>query len=203
MTGGFAAVRLSLRTAEQTISNNRSGRSLFETVLRVFTLAPPLRYNVFADCGRAWWPCCNEHPLCSSQGTSRVPAAVGRYFGRATGPVGRVAGPGAVTSVALGRGTARRAHQPGTRRAGVPRPPHHPPPEDVSTPGAGFHVTSADPQPVRMSSTGGGLWVFRWWWPARTAGPRAHLPHAAAWSRPSSSSPCRADRRPAAPARPP
>lgn len=48
---GFAAVRLSLRTAEQTVSNNRLGRSMFKTALRVFSLIPPLKRKVFADLG--------------------------------------------------------------------------------------------------------------------------------------------------------
>ena len=48
---GFGAVRLSLRTAQQTISNNRLGRSLFRTALRVFAMVPPLKRKVFADLG--------------------------------------------------------------------------------------------------------------------------------------------------------
>jgi 2-polyprenyl-6-methoxyphenol hydroxylase-like FAD-dependent oxidoreductase len=48
---GFAAVRLSLRTAEQTISNNWLGRAMFKTALRVFALVPPLKRKVFADLG--------------------------------------------------------------------------------------------------------------------------------------------------------
>jgi salicylate hydroxylase len=48
---GFAAVRLSLRTAEQTISNNWLGRSMFKTVLRVFALVPALKHKAFADLG--------------------------------------------------------------------------------------------------------------------------------------------------------
>lgn len=52
MTGyGFAAVRLSLRTAAQTISNNWLGRSMFKTALRVFALVPPLKHKAFADLG--------------------------------------------------------------------------------------------------------------------------------------------------------
>jgi 2-polyprenyl-6-methoxyphenol hydroxylase-like FAD-dependent oxidoreductase len=46
---GFAAVRLSLRTARQTISNNRLGRSLFKTALKVFAAAPPLKRKAFTD----------------------------------------------------------------------------------------------------------------------------------------------------------
>jgi 2-polyprenyl-6-methoxyphenol hydroxylase-like FAD-dependent oxidoreductase len=48
---GFAAVRLSLRTARQTISNNRLGRSVFKAALRVFAVVPPLKRRVFADLG--------------------------------------------------------------------------------------------------------------------------------------------------------
>lgn len=48
---GFSAVRLSLRTAKQTISNNRLGRSLFKAALRVFAAVPPLKRKVFADLG--------------------------------------------------------------------------------------------------------------------------------------------------------
>ncbi|GAB1513713.1 FAD-dependent oxidoreductase [Actinophytocola sp. KF-1] len=48
---GFAAVRLSLRTAKQTISNNWLGRSMFKIALRVFALVPPLKRKVFADLG--------------------------------------------------------------------------------------------------------------------------------------------------------
>jgi salicylate hydroxylase len=48
---GFDAVRLSLRTAEQTISNNKIGRSMFKTALRVFSVIPPLKRKVFADLG--------------------------------------------------------------------------------------------------------------------------------------------------------
>jgi 2-polyprenyl-6-methoxyphenol hydroxylase-like FAD-dependent oxidoreductase len=48
---GFAAVRLSLRTAEQTISNNWLGRTMFKAALRVFALVPPLKRKVFADLG--------------------------------------------------------------------------------------------------------------------------------------------------------
>jgi 2-polyprenyl-6-methoxyphenol hydroxylase-like FAD-dependent oxidoreductase len=48
---GFDAVRLSLRTAEQTISNNWLGRAMFKTALRIFALVPPLKRKVFADLG--------------------------------------------------------------------------------------------------------------------------------------------------------
>lgn len=48
---GFGAVRLSLRTAEQTISNNWLGRSMFKAALKVFAAVPPLKRKVFADLG--------------------------------------------------------------------------------------------------------------------------------------------------------
>lgn len=48
---GFAAVRLSLRTANQTISNNWLGRSMFKLALRVIAKVPPLKRKVFADLG--------------------------------------------------------------------------------------------------------------------------------------------------------
>jgi 2-polyprenyl-6-methoxyphenol hydroxylase-like FAD-dependent oxidoreductase len=48
---GFGAVRLSLRTAEQTISNNWLGRSMFKLALKVFAAMPPLKRKVFADLG--------------------------------------------------------------------------------------------------------------------------------------------------------
>ncbi len=48
---GFDAVRLSLRTAEQTISNNWIGRSMFKAALRLFAVVPPLKRKVFADLG--------------------------------------------------------------------------------------------------------------------------------------------------------
>lgn len=48
---GFAAVRQSLRTAQQTISNNWLGRSMFKAALRVFAAVPPLKRKVFADLG--------------------------------------------------------------------------------------------------------------------------------------------------------
>ena len=48
---GFTAVRQSLRTAEQTISTNRVGRSMFKAALRVFSVIPPLKRKVFSDFG--------------------------------------------------------------------------------------------------------------------------------------------------------
>lgn len=48
---GFGAVRLSLRTAQQTISNNWLGRAMFKAALRVFAMVPPLKRKVFADLG--------------------------------------------------------------------------------------------------------------------------------------------------------
>lgn len=48
---GFTAVRLSLRSAEQTISTNKVGRAAFKTVLRVFSAIPPLKRKVFSDLG--------------------------------------------------------------------------------------------------------------------------------------------------------
>jgi len=48
---GFAAVRLSLRTAEQTISNNWLGRSMFKAALRLFAAVPSLKRKAFADLG--------------------------------------------------------------------------------------------------------------------------------------------------------
>jgi 2-polyprenyl-6-methoxyphenol hydroxylase-like FAD-dependent oxidoreductase len=48
---GFGAVRLSLRTAEQTISNNWLGRSIFKAMLKLFAAVPPLKRKVFADLG--------------------------------------------------------------------------------------------------------------------------------------------------------
>lgn len=50
-TYGFAAVRLSLRTAEQTISNNWLGRAAFKAALKLFAAVPPLKRKVFADLG--------------------------------------------------------------------------------------------------------------------------------------------------------
>jgi salicylate hydroxylase len=48
---GFAAVRLSLRTAEQTISNNWLGRSMFKAALRLFAAVPSHKRKAFADLG--------------------------------------------------------------------------------------------------------------------------------------------------------
>jgi salicylate hydroxylase len=48
---GFAAVRDSLRTAKQIISDNRVGRTIFKTVLRCFSAIPPLKRKVFSDQG--------------------------------------------------------------------------------------------------------------------------------------------------------
>lgn len=48
---GFTAVRQSMRAAEQTISTNRIGRSMFKTALRVFSVIPPLKRKVFSDLG--------------------------------------------------------------------------------------------------------------------------------------------------------
>ncbi|HEU5474473.1 MAG TPA: NAD(P)/FAD-dependent oxidoreductase [Actinophytocola sp.] len=52
MTGyGFAAVRDSLRTAKQFISDNRTGRRMFRIVLRFFSAVPPLKRRAFSDQG--------------------------------------------------------------------------------------------------------------------------------------------------------
>jgi 2-polyprenyl-6-methoxyphenol hydroxylase-like FAD-dependent oxidoreductase len=48
---GFAAVRASLRTAEQTVSANRLGRSAMKLALRTFSAIPPLKRKVFSDLG--------------------------------------------------------------------------------------------------------------------------------------------------------
>jgi 2-polyprenyl-6-methoxyphenol hydroxylase-like FAD-dependent oxidoreductase len=48
---GFAAVRSSLRTAEQSVSPNRLGRGAFKVALRVFSAVPPLKRKVFSDLG--------------------------------------------------------------------------------------------------------------------------------------------------------
>jgi 2-polyprenyl-6-methoxyphenol hydroxylase-like FAD-dependent oxidoreductase len=48
---GFAAVRASLRTAEQTISPNRFGRSAFKVGLRVVSAIPPLKRKIFSELG--------------------------------------------------------------------------------------------------------------------------------------------------------
>ena len=50
---GFAAVRLSRRTAKQTISNNRLGRIFFKAALKLFAAVPPLKRKAFADLGTA------------------------------------------------------------------------------------------------------------------------------------------------------
>ena len=46
---GFAAVRPSVRTAEQTISTNWLGRSMFRSALRLFAADPSLNRKAFAD----------------------------------------------------------------------------------------------------------------------------------------------------------
>jgi 2-polyprenyl-6-methoxyphenol hydroxylase-like FAD-dependent oxidoreductase len=48
---GFTAVRTSLRSAQQTISNNRLSRSMFKAALRAFAAVPPLKRKVFANLG--------------------------------------------------------------------------------------------------------------------------------------------------------
>jgi 2-polyprenyl-6-methoxyphenol hydroxylase-like FAD-dependent oxidoreductase len=48
---GFVAVRASLRTAKQTISANRIGRSMFKVTRRAFSAIPPLKRKVFSDLG--------------------------------------------------------------------------------------------------------------------------------------------------------
>jgi salicylate hydroxylase len=48
---GFGAVRVSLRTAEQTISANRVGRSMLKVALRMFSAVPPLKRKVFSELG--------------------------------------------------------------------------------------------------------------------------------------------------------
>ncbi len=48
---GFAAVRASLRTAEQTVSPNRFGRSAFRVGLRVVSAIPPLKRKIFSELG--------------------------------------------------------------------------------------------------------------------------------------------------------
>jgi salicylate hydroxylase len=50
---GFAAVRDSLRTARQFISDNRVGRRMFRIVLRVFSAVPPLKRKVFSEQGNS------------------------------------------------------------------------------------------------------------------------------------------------------
>jgi 2-polyprenyl-6-methoxyphenol hydroxylase-like FAD-dependent oxidoreductase len=51
MDYGFAAVKGSLRSARQFISDNRIGRTMFKTVLRFFAAVPPLKRKVFSDQG--------------------------------------------------------------------------------------------------------------------------------------------------------
>lgn len=48
---GFAAVRASLRTAEQTVSPSRFGRSVFKAGLRFVSSIPPLKRKLFSDLG--------------------------------------------------------------------------------------------------------------------------------------------------------
>ncbi|MGH3877067.1 MAG: FAD-dependent oxidoreductase [Actinophytocola sp.] len=48
---GFAAVRMSRRTAAQTVSTNRISRSMFKASLRMFSAIPPLKRKVFSDLG--------------------------------------------------------------------------------------------------------------------------------------------------------
>lgn len=48
---GFAAVKASLRTAEQTVSDNRFARSASKVALRVFSAVPPLKRKVFSNMG--------------------------------------------------------------------------------------------------------------------------------------------------------
>jgi salicylate hydroxylase len=48
---GFAAVRASRRTAEQTVSSNRIARTMFKAALRTFSAIPPLKRKVFSDIG--------------------------------------------------------------------------------------------------------------------------------------------------------
>ncbi|MGH3757285.1 FAD-dependent oxidoreductase [Actinophytocola sp.] len=48
---GFAAVRTSLRSAEQAVSANRAGRSAFKAALRLFSVIPPLKRKVFSELG--------------------------------------------------------------------------------------------------------------------------------------------------------
>jgi hypothetical protein len=44
---GFAAVRTSLRAAEQFVSAGRAGRAMTKTVFRTFGAIPPLKRMVF------------------------------------------------------------------------------------------------------------------------------------------------------------
>ena len=46
---GFAAVRTSLRAAEQFVSSGRAGRVLARTMFRTFSAIPPLKRRVFAE----------------------------------------------------------------------------------------------------------------------------------------------------------
>jgi 2-polyprenyl-6-methoxyphenol hydroxylase-like FAD-dependent oxidoreductase len=46
---GFAAVRTSLRAAEQFVSPGRAGRIMAKTVFRTFSAIPPLKRMAFAD----------------------------------------------------------------------------------------------------------------------------------------------------------
>lgn len=48
---GFGAVRVSLRTAEQTISASRIGRTMLKVALRTFSAIPPLKRRVFSELG--------------------------------------------------------------------------------------------------------------------------------------------------------
>lgn len=48
---GFAAVRSSLRSAEQLVSESVTSRLMFKTVLRFFKAVPPLKRRVFSDHG--------------------------------------------------------------------------------------------------------------------------------------------------------
>jgi 2-polyprenyl-6-methoxyphenol hydroxylase-like FAD-dependent oxidoreductase len=48
---GFGAVRVSLRTAEQTISASRVGRTMLKVALRMFSAIPPLKRKVFSGLG--------------------------------------------------------------------------------------------------------------------------------------------------------
>ncbi|HEV2779600.1 MAG TPA: NAD(P)/FAD-dependent oxidoreductase [Actinophytocola sp.] len=48
---GFAAVRTSLRSAHQFVSDNPIGRTMFKTVLRFFSAVPPLKRCAFSDHG--------------------------------------------------------------------------------------------------------------------------------------------------------
>ncbi|HEU5106998.1 MAG TPA: hypothetical protein VFT95_00335, partial [Micromonosporaceae bacterium] len=48
---GFKAVRDSLRSAQQFVSESRASRFMFKTVLRVFDLVPPLKRRAFRNYG--------------------------------------------------------------------------------------------------------------------------------------------------------